>query len=363
MRILETKITGVTFIDEDADAGCGNCPQNIQELSVGDGVTLKSYHFKKVGCPEDPFAVKVTRQGKTLGHIPKGNNRSLSHKPCVSCTVKHLHRRDENGHTDDPNAEVVGVVLQIVTNDTATETITSFTDGRELTFFPNPVHEVWDGSTKLKGVTKALDCMYKPFPKDIIAPKSAKKFGLKTEEILKLWDGKAEGGSGFGTVMHNYLEMYETYRYTSMPEEKYLPNLKPLADIVKSFDWEKWGGVKPVIVEPLISVKDRAGFVDRLVSHEFSDLLGDGVIYRVEDYKFYADAEKLESKYKNSMFPSMPNNKITKGILQMSVYSDMLELNGFEVSDDVVLHVWDGKWTAYAEKRIPNIIEIIEKEG
>jgi len=346
MRVLETKLVGITFDD---------CPQNIQELNTGDAVVLESYHFQKEGCPEDPFAVKVTKNGKMIGHIPKGNNRSIHGKPYVVCTVKQLHRRDENGHTEDPSAPVVGVVLQVIVNDAVTETITSFTDGRELTFYPNPIHETWDGSTKLKGVTRAMDSMYKPFPRDFTAPKSAKKFDLPVESILSLWDNKRDFGSGFGSAMHGYMEMYETYRYTSMPEEKYLPNLQPLVDIVKSFDWKKWGGVQPVIVEPLLSIADRAGFVDRLVTLE-------GGILRVGDYKFFADAEKIESKFKNSMFPSMPSNKITKGVIQMSVYSDMLVLNGFDVSDDVVLHVWDGKWTAYVRKRIVNIIKIIEEK-
>jgi hypothetical protein len=49
-------------------------------------------------------------------------------------------------------------------------------------------------------------------------------------------------------------------------------------------------------------------------------------------------------------------------LIQLSIYADILELSGYPVCDEVVTHVWDGKWKQYQDNRIKDIISKIKNK-
>jgi len=120
-----------------------------------------------------------------------------------------------------------------------------------------------------------------------------------------------------------------------------------LRDIVLTFPWVKC----KVHAEVLISgVKRRVcGLCDRLLETP------DGLL--VTDMEIQADAEEESKGNKNLLYPDMPANRITKAVVQCSCYGDLLEKSGMKVSDDVVIHIWCGRWTSYREPRIRGILD------
>jgi hypothetical protein len=139
------------------------------------------------------------------------------------------------------------------------------------------------------------------------------------------------------------MESYQKYGTRALPK---MPILK---DIVLSFPWIN----NPVYCECLLTNVGLGigGRTDRIVMVDDT--------YRIEDYKFNVESEIIDDYSQNKLFPELPANKISKCLIQLSIYADLLEMSDYPVCDTVVTHVWDGQWKHYPDKRIPNIISRI----
>jgi len=217
--------------------------------------------------------------------------------------------------------------------------------GVVVDFYPDTHQYLYKGK-QLKSVTRQVAAMYAPFDKVMIAGRCEKKYGMKAADIIAMWGLNGDAASNFGTSIHELMENYQRFG------ERALPKMPILRDIVMSFPWV--GGT--VHTEVLItSVKQgMCGLCDRLYEK-------DGVL-TVEDYKCNVGAEEIKSSLKNRLFSGMDNNKITKYIVQESIYADMLVESGLKVHDTVVSHIWNGAWSHHRASRIMYIMDKIEAE-
>ena len=216
----------------------------------------------------------------------------------------------------------------------------SFNEDVEVLFFEKS-HRYFCGGKQLTSVTRAVGSMYEPFDAERIAGYCEKKYDMKAADILDMWDKNGIASAGFGTAMHEFMENYQLYG------EQSLPKMPLLRNIITSFKW--WEG--EVHTEVLITSVKRGmcGLCDRLMVHKGMHI--------VADYKFNYNATETKKSMENKLYPAMVNNKVTKYVCQMSIYAEMLEETGLQVSDVVCAHVFDGKWTDYAEKRIKGILD------
>ena len=343
--MLQSNIVGVTF---------GEAKANIQELKVGMVLDLAPYVFEKKGCTPDLFACKIMNGDAMCGHVAKQNgiNQRVVESGVKQCRVVKVFRKDALGFSDDENVPVVGVTVEIdidVAKGKSGETpemLQSFNEeGVTVEFLPI-AHEYWLGDVQLKSVTRAVGEGYKPFDAEMIAGFCENKYGMKKQDIVKMWKNLGEVTSGFGTSCHLAMESYSLFG------ERSLPKMPILRSIVESFEW--WD-IEIAKVEAFISCVDEgvamAGLADRIEIHNCK--------LRVTDYKFNCGCDEISSKHKNSIFPDMPNNKVSKYVIQMSIYGDMMDRSGMDVDDDVTAYVWDDEWRSYTQPRIKNIIDTI----
>jgi len=203
-------------------------------------------------------------------------------------------------------------------------------------------HNYTHAGDRWAGVTDLVGACYKDFDASFIAPRCAKAWKWDEQDVLAMWENNRAAASEFGNALHRYLEAYSKWG------ERALPKMPFLREVVLSFGWPE--GVV-AHSEVLITSTGRkvCGQCDRLV-----DVAGG---LRVEDYKANAEAEKVDSKHKNLLFPELPNQKTSKYLVQMSAYAEMLEESGHKVADTVVAHVFDGEWNHIEMPRIKGVLD------
>ncbi len=160
----------------------------------------------------------------------------------------------------------------------------------------------------------------KPFPKEMIAQKTAKRDGREAEDILSEWDIKGRVSREYGTAVHTAIEGYITHKMT--------PSIDHLKNIVEAFQ-------KIQLVDPrseFVTYNDNlAGTMDIVDQYE----KGKCDIY---DLKTNGDLYKKGSK----MLPPyefLTDSPIDTYRLQLSLYADMMEFHGWEVRDLIILHI------------------------
>lgn len=209
--------------------------------------------------------------------------------------------------------------------DTGAERIVSF-NGEELMY--NPVTHTYtdmDGSVLLSGSVYAESKSPK-FDKEAMLPRTAKAWGVDADDIDTMWSMSGDISTGYGTALHNALEIYHKYKDVGekVSEKKELdynyalPKNPHIRGIVQEFD-ELYG--TDAVAEPLISdlKNKRAGQVDRLEV--------DGKTVRIGDYKF---------------IPEMDSKKLKKYQHQLSFYADIMKSAGYTVAG-LDLYIHDGQ--------------------
>jgi len=350
--MLECKLVGITFENDDGIKRSDICNMlKVNQAVDLNPITAKWINEKTGKIMEDKHAVEVLCDGQVCGMIPASINQKV-HGNAEQARVIRFTRKDALGFTDDEDVPVVGVTVEIdidVAKGKSGETpemLQSFNEeGVTVEFLPI-AHEYWLGDVQLKSVTRAVGEGYKPFDAEMIAGFCENKYGMKKQDIVKMWKNLGEVTSGFGTSCHLAMESYSLFG------ERSLPKMPILRSIVESFEW--WD-IEIAKVEAFISCVDEgvamAGLADRIEIHNCK--------LRVTDYKFNCGCDEISSKHKNSIFPDMPNSKVSKYVIQMSIYGDMMDRSGMDVDDDVTAYVWDDEWRSYTQPRIKNIIETI----
>lgn len=166
----------------------------------------------------------------------------------------------------------------------------------------------------------------KPFDKELIAGKMAKKYGVETQDILDMWELNAQTSMSFGTALHSALELYGKYRdlARALERDSALHSNPTLRRAVESFykgrEHEK-AHYEVLVVD---HKNKRAGQIDRLLENAPND-------YTVQDYKTGAvlKQEKLEVYFK-----------------QLGFYSGILEANGAHTRPEQIFH-YNTSWRTF----------------
>lgn len=174
-----------------------------------------------------------------------------------------------------------------------------------------------------------------PFPAEIAAKNCEKKYDLKQQQILDLWDIKGDAASGFGTAMHAALECYGKY---SQAGENALPKHPFMKKVV--LDFFNGRDAENALYEPFIADMNtlKCGQIDRLLIVD-----KDKKICRVQDYKF-TEAIKEESPNKKlkAPFNVLPPCELSKYQLQGSFYASILQSLGWTVEGIDIFNWVDG---------------------
>jgi len=311
---------------------------------------------------DDPLALRVMNNGVFVGYIPgpKSNTPEIQGKihtliekgESYEVAIEEYRYRDGEDWNDEHRGKLGSIKLVLrheegieEAPDEDCEVLTSFNEkGVEVKFYPQ-AHQYWFRGRRLQSVTSLVSRMYTPFDKHGIAKRCEKSYGMKAKDIVALWNRNGDAAAAFGTAIHAALENYVLFG------ERGLPKAPLLRDVVLAFPWDG----SNVYVEVLITDVQGGvcGLCDRLVEK-------DGV-YSVQDYKVQSDVAKKSSGMKNLVLPQVESNKLGKHRCQMSIYAAMLAATEFAVSDNVVAHVFDDKWTYYAMPRLKDILDTVKE--
>ena len=212
-------------------------------------------------------------------------------------------------------------------------------------------HNVKKHTYDLKGesftpVTNYIKKYFKEFDTNTISKYSATAWKVEQQDVVDLWESNSKVSQLFGTTVHMALEHYEKYQSlgqiisdTKKLDENYaMPKHPILKSIIKGF--VEINPIKgDVHTEQLVtSVKHKVcGLADRIV---ILDL--DKKIARIGDYKINVGSEDIKEKVLPP-FSHLPANKISKYQIQLSVYANMLQMSGWNVTG-LDVYVYEGEW-------------------
>jgi len=197
------------------------------------------------------------------------------------------------------------------------ETITTFTG--EKVIWNESTHTYTDMAGKVLLSGSKYASQHSPaFPKDIILPKTAAKWGVAEELISDMWDIKGSASLDLGNAVHKALEMYHLYHVDgahiqevtkadanyALPKQPYLKRL--VLDFVEKFGDTAMSEVVVSDVE-----NGMAGTIDRLLIVDEAKK-----VCRVQDYKSNTEIKKP---------------KMLEYQKQLSYYSHILINHGWEV--------------------------------
>lgn len=170
----------------------------------------------------------------------------------------------------------------------------------------------------------------KPFDGKAIAAKMATKYGVKAEDISRMWELKARTSREFGTALHSALELCGAYNSlaVALERETHLHDHPVIKSAVESF----YHGRKDEKAEYEVLIVDhkakRAGRIDRLL------ITGDKT-GRVQDLKFNA---------------IMTPNKLKVYWEQLKFYSGIVQANGWQTEPEDIFH-YNGDWKTYSKEQ------------
>ncbi len=183
-----------------------------------------------------------------------------------------------------------------------------------------------EGEVYLSG-SQYAESFRKPFDKQTISSAMAKKAGVSAEEILKMWELKAEVSRDYGNAIHKALQLYEQFGGLSEALNKttHLHDHPLLKIAVESFYVSHKG--EKALSELLITAPKlkKAGRADRV------QITGDKRC-RIQDFKTNAEiAKDLEFYWK-----------------QLEFYQSIFEANGWTV-DGLDIYHYNGEWKVYTQ--------------
>jgi hypothetical protein len=181
--------------------------------------------------------------------------------------------------------------------------------------FNKEQHSYVDPSDQMKyeSVTRWVNKFKKPFDRDRLAERSAKKQGITVEQVLANWDKLRDDSTSFGTFVHKALETYFLTGKTTPENEQIVENFH-LLDI--KFD------IINTSFEKIVYNKDIqiAGTAD-VIEH-----VGDNM-FNVYDFKTNKNF-RISSKYDEQMIGPMshlPGTEYFVYSMQLSMYAYLYE--------------------------------------
>lgn len=199
-----------------------------------------------------------------------------------------------------------------------------------------------DGKPMLSGSAFA-EQFTKPFNKDLILPKFAKKHGVDEKEIEDMWRTKADVSTTFGTAIHKALEFYGNHHQTIAKTQGTFEIHPVLMPIVKAFydSQPKTHAIHEVFIEH----NGKVGQIDRLVITATK-----GYTCWIEDWKTNGDMNKGSGKML-APYEDLDDTAINHYRLQLSFYKQIMEGNGWTV-EGLKLHHFTGTWETMEIKEV-----------
>jgi hypothetical protein len=143
----------------------------------------------------------------------------------------------------------------------------------------------------LLSASKYAQRFEKPFPKEIMLPKVAQKFGVDEKIIDSMWGNNGNISRTFGNALHYTLDQY--FKYKDHGTEYHLPKhpfLKRMLDTLPEF--------KSMITEPMVSlVKEK--LVGQIDAMEVLD--SEKKVCNIVDWKSDVSVEKNLVKHQRQM--------------------------------------------------------------
>jgi hypothetical protein len=176
-------------------------------------------------------------------------------------------------------------------------------------------HSYIDPSDQMKyeSVTRWVNKFKKPFDRDRLAERSAKKQGITAEQVLANWDKLRDDSASFGTFVHKALETYFLTGKTTSENEQIVENFH-LLDL-------KFDNVNTAF-EQIVYDKDIqiAGTAD-VIEHVGNDM------FNVYDFKTNKNL-RISSKYDEQMIgpvSHLPGTEYFVYSMQLSMYAYLYE--------------------------------------
>lgn len=340
---MEIKLVGTTF-------AVRACPGLKHTAPLGEVEFVRNTEYDKPDDPPEHRGVMAINDGIHIGWLGKGTaeqedaNILLDRGELVTGEITEADYSSGKPYCNveldwDGVSETTDTELPL-----NVEPLASFNEEGVVVLFDEQAHTYTYNGQYLKGATSLTKDMYAPFEKEAIAKKCAGPWGMTTQDIVKMWEDNGSAAAMFGSSIHLMMENYTRFG------ERALPKMPFLRDIVLSFPHDDSVKVHPEVLLSAVAL-GMCGLCDRLV-----EING---VYRVEDYKFNYGAFEPDKKMVCKAFPDLPNCKFGKYVLQMSIYADMAERSGLPVHDEVVAHVWDGKWHNESHPRIKDVINTL----
>lgn len=209
-----------------------------------------------------------------------------------------------------------------------------------LTFDPD-THTYLDGAERYRSVGELIKQYVKPFPKDFIADKVAKRDEREVEEVLTEWQLKGDMGRDYGNAIDKAIELWVNYGET--------PKQSHLNDAVTAFQ----------------ARYDREDCYAQIVAYSAKYKLAGTIdiihvpTRTIVDVKANGEVETKNRGYFLPPLDDLPNNKLNRYRLQLSLYQFLLQDMGKE-TDNLRVEYWNGyEFETFDLEPITNLKELI----
>ena len=216
----------------------------------------------------------------------------------------------------------------MVNNNFIIDLNTTFNDYK---FYEKEHYYTYQGKKVKYSVTQFIDTKHKKFDRDSLSKYVAKRDNLSQEDVLKLWDTKAQLACNVGTLFHNRAEQLANNKVFNIDFSTY-SNLPIIEDIKNKFN-----ALIPLqdkffqdIHNKLIPIKTEftVGYKDIIAGN--IDLLVWNVKYRefqIWDYKTNKEI-KFINEYDEKLldeFNTLDNCEFNKYSIQLNLYKELLQ--------------------------------------
>lgn len=211
-------------------------------------------------------------------------------------------------------------------------------------------HRYFYHGRELTSVTKKLKELQKPFDRDSIAMKTAKKEGRTVADVLAGWDRKGEEARQLGIVVHSHIEQVIKGKVDPLQAgfdeflalNQKIPQIEAFEEI-----WRQVGVITDI----------RTNHVEMVVGDDKLGLAGmvDTVLWSKKDGCFHIWDWKtgkfdISNQWENLLppFDDLEASKLNIYSLQVSLYSLIIERNtDMPMGTDYLVHLMDGGYKIY----------------
>jgi hypothetical protein len=213
--------------------------------------------------------------------------------------------------------------------------------------FEEKEHRYFVESKPLKtSVSGLISKFYEHFDAQAVAPFSARKLGITTEEVLKQWTDNNEESKERGHRVHAFGELYQFDRSLkpSCPQE----------EAIVAF----WASLPEHIIS--VAAELRMYHFEHLFAGTADIILFDTKTqsYIIADYKTNKDLFKnYKGKTMLAPFKNLLDCPLNHYVLQLSYYQILLEQIGIKVSKRVIIWLGlDGKFSTIHTEDVTSIL-------